>query len=528
MQKEHEINLDDKKFTSLKEAAIISRYAKDYIGQLCRNKKIEAKRFGRDWFVNLENLISYKQEVHGEQSTIFTPPIKNKSEMQIVGVRNFDIAAEKPTARFLNEQPAFEKVILTADKKQYLEKLFDKKISPLTPNVSPKRDVWDGMLFSDLVDDVPNHEKNLTANNEHFALKERISPTKSIFDFNLKRALFKPAYIPLLILIILIAGDPIQAATTLSKIGRNIQQTTNHYTDNIGAAANQTFNKLNDIGKPIIQAIHTTNVTETIYGALAQLPDIRPPDMVLSDISWPYIISLPESPKFPGQQSFTIFAETVSGFVDMIHNKGGEAITAVKNNVIAARDKTTQSVANYLRRLFGQTSRLAVLIKERFSGITQKEPTPSSTLNVELTPTTPNLAIRKPGETSAPIQLTSEELIQLKNIVVADLQGKGLIVERTIEKPTIIEKTLERIISGVSLQDLDEKLSILNNKILSQIVDLKNQLASRTQENFQAISLTNKIDQLTGTKLYSVTVSGMSGLTDADIPNDLTASNYLP
>ncbi|MEK7646830.1 MAG: helix-turn-helix domain-containing protein, partial [Patescibacteria group bacterium] len=242
----------------------------------------------------------------------------------------------------------------------------------------------------------------------------------------------------------------------------------------------------------------------------------------LSAISWPYI-NLPV-PAFPGQEIFYFFTQGVSDFVDRTHESGAGMLMSAKDSAIAAGNKITSSIISYFNRVLDKTRGIAVFAKDRFRGITQKpaiHPLAGETPSV--TPATvPG------GISSAPVQLTSEELTQLKNIVVADLKGKGLIVERTIEKPTIIERTLERIISGVSPQDLDEKLSILNNKILSQIVDLKNQLASRTQENFQAVALTNKIDQLTGTKLYNVTVSGMAGLADSDIPNDITASNYLP
>ena len=45
---------------------------------------------------------------------------------------------------------------------------------------------------------------------------------------------------------------------------------------------------------------------------------------------------------------------------------------------------------------------------------------------------------------------------------------------------------------------------------------------------FNNIALTNRIDQLTGTKLTNITVSGVSGLTPSDITTGITASNYLP
>ncbi|MEK7646906.1 MAG: tail fiber domain-containing protein [Patescibacteria group bacterium] len=74
---------------------------------------------------------------------------------------------------------------------------------------------------------------------------------------------------------------------------------------------------------------------------------------------------------------------------------------------------------------------------------------------------------------------------------------------------------------------MDEKLSILNNKILSQIVDLKNQLASKTQENFQAIALTNKIDNLHKPTISEPSISGVSTFSGAISGTTATFSGNL-
>ena len=59
---DEELYFSGKKFISLKRASEISGYVKDYIGQLCRADKIEARRVGRDWFVNFDNLVAYKNK----------------------------------------------------------------------------------------------------------------------------------------------------------------------------------------------------------------------------------------------------------------------------------------------------------------------------------------------------------------------------------------------------------------------------------------------------------------------------------
>ncbi|MEK9184548.1 MAG: hypothetical protein AAB866_00060, partial [Patescibacteria group bacterium] len=54
------IYFEGKKFISAKYAAEVSGYASDYVGQLCREGKIEAKMIGRAWYVEEYALKNYK------------------------------------------------------------------------------------------------------------------------------------------------------------------------------------------------------------------------------------------------------------------------------------------------------------------------------------------------------------------------------------------------------------------------------------------------------------------------------------
>ncbi len=58
---EGEIFFQGKKFVSLRRASELTGYAKDYVGQLCRLEKIKSERVGRDWFVDVEDLLDYKK-----------------------------------------------------------------------------------------------------------------------------------------------------------------------------------------------------------------------------------------------------------------------------------------------------------------------------------------------------------------------------------------------------------------------------------------------------------------------------------
>jgi hypothetical protein len=77
--------LQDKKYISAKRAAVIFGYSSDYVGQLCREGKIECTMVGRSWFVSEESVLSHKlssvdAKVASDDSVkIVSVPIKQDS-----------------------------------------------------------------------------------------------------------------------------------------------------------------------------------------------------------------------------------------------------------------------------------------------------------------------------------------------------------------------------------------------------------------------------------------------------------------
>jgi len=117
------------------------------------------------------------------------------------------------------------------------------------------------------------------------------------------------------------------------------------------------------------------------------------------------------------------------------------------------------------------------------------------------------------------------------------IKAGGIVVKEPSVNQKVIEKTIEAIISLLSSSDSDSdseiasvrnELNNLNTNLLNKINNLSVQSSDQNTAAFQAISLTNRIDNLSGTKLTNITVSGVSGLADADIPDGITVSNYLP
>lgn len=73
-----ELIIDDKKYISSKHAAKITGYAKDYVGQLCREGRVEARLVGRSWYVLEDSVREHRygkeNEVSVAESTAINAP----------------------------------------------------------------------------------------------------------------------------------------------------------------------------------------------------------------------------------------------------------------------------------------------------------------------------------------------------------------------------------------------------------------------------------------------------------------------
>jgi hypothetical protein len=84
-----ELVIDDKKYISSKRAAKLTGYAKDYIGQLCREGRVSARLVGRSWYV-LESAIqdhrfgTQPQTEDNEPSVSATGKEEEKSEQETI------------------------------------------------------------------------------------------------------------------------------------------------------------------------------------------------------------------------------------------------------------------------------------------------------------------------------------------------------------------------------------------------------------------------------------------------------------
>lgn len=64
------ISFGDREYVKASEAAKRFKYTQDYIGQLCRGDKVDARLVGRVWYVNLDSITEYRKTKHATQKKV--------------------------------------------------------------------------------------------------------------------------------------------------------------------------------------------------------------------------------------------------------------------------------------------------------------------------------------------------------------------------------------------------------------------------------------------------------------------------
>ena len=93
---------EGKKFISSRRAADLCAYTQDYVGQLIRSGKLEAKMVGRNWFVAEESILAYKRLADESSKTLFQKTdeaisaSRDASEHEAVEAVEVPVAAKAP------------------------------------------------------------------------------------------------------------------------------------------------------------------------------------------------------------------------------------------------------------------------------------------------------------------------------------------------------------------------------------------------------------------------------------------------
>jgi len=71
------ISFGNKEYVKASEIAKRFRYTQDYVGQLCRNKKVDARLVGRTWYVEADSVAEYRKTKHSTQKSTATKVAPN-------------------------------------------------------------------------------------------------------------------------------------------------------------------------------------------------------------------------------------------------------------------------------------------------------------------------------------------------------------------------------------------------------------------------------------------------------------------
>lgn len=83
---EDSIILNGKKYISSKRAAQIGGYTKDYVGQMCRLGKLDAKLIGRNWYILEKSLLSHKNNKKNSKNALDKANISYTKETPVYKV----------------------------------------------------------------------------------------------------------------------------------------------------------------------------------------------------------------------------------------------------------------------------------------------------------------------------------------------------------------------------------------------------------------------------------------------------------
>lgn len=91
-----EIVIGEKRYVSSKKAAKITGYAKDYVGQLCREGKVEARLVGRNWYVLESSILAHR---FGDEV--------DETQKEMAPVRDLSTNSEKNVATYSWNAPTY-------------------------------------------------------------------------------------------------------------------------------------------------------------------------------------------------------------------------------------------------------------------------------------------------------------------------------------------------------------------------------------------------------------------------------------
>ena len=469
------LTFDNKKFISAKQAAHLAGYTSDYVGQLCRGGKIEARMVGRSWFVSEQSILDHKVlNVRDSSSKIFKIISKDESG----GSKNNFSSSKTEGESFLD--PNKNIASSTRDAISF---------EPLNKAISGEQGKDGSQNYFGQDDLIPQPRK---APPSGFVPRARSSRLSHFDQVNPEMWLKVKT---LGISVMFVFGTYAFAQSEYP--GMALEKTSNALAE-FGRASRVVLADMREVLSPASIEVSVKSVSgnlslyadagsRAIFSGFQSL--YTSAGKTFKDISitsTDVLTALSSNP-----QEF--FASVGNGIIEPVSSLSASAVSAFADGVKNSFNSFAVGVHDGINSLFG---RVGNSLAEVFV------PKNSST-EVVLAPA---------GKNSKPSLIVASSTTPI--LVVESLPDVPLAKVITMEGPrTIVEKVSERVVVGdITRAEVEQKLNQLNNALSSKIFSISSATASNASyiNNVynNVAAPTNRIDSLSKVTITSPTVSG--------------------
>ncbi|MBI4121039.1 MAG: DUF5011 domain-containing protein [Parcubacteria group bacterium] len=558
-----ELLFDGKKYMSARRLAEGSKYSSDHLSRLARAKKIDGRLIGRNWFIHPESIEIYQQQLNGNH--LFKPAEKSfengQSRQDSTKVTGHSLQVVDDNGSTPREGGDYSGV--KQDNEKTPESL------PPTPSHSGERhvelpqpitydlksatssgDTWDELLLG-AVEQNPLQQSEQLADSKEDAVRtisahvpketKVITPQEKIAAIK-RTPLFEK-----------VAGTGTQLI---------------RYVSNLPAQAWQAGMPVIELSK-LASGAFTAFLLIAVLGTGLYVLNNTPYRALVSSLSLgnpPIIEMVSDTAKMAFRDAKNLLSGVGQSTIKPVGTSGMEiarnphgffsgawkTLTQTAKGMQVAALRIGEVVADYYSlismKLSNTASMGAALIdvpqniaRGLYDAVTslftseydlvtvpqEEEGEPIRITEEDLEEARKKLLGEEPGPVQngdSTIQLQSE-ITRLQN-EVNQLKRSGITIESPIQ-PKLVERIVERVIPGLTQTSLDDQLNVLKNELRKDIFAVQSAAAQQTSTLSHTVALSNRIDQLNDVTLTNVTVATLSGITDADIPNTITASNYL-
>jgi hypothetical protein len=165
-----EITIDDKTYISSKRAAEITGYAKDYVGQLCREGHVEARMVGRSWYVYEPSIRAHRFGEEPETASAAEPeksePAEGHPEPENKGWEGPKYTAEVPHEIPAVQPKTIEDLLPPAeetltDMQEAWREWFERRQASVEPEIEAEEEVIEVVEEETVEETVPAAEEEI-------------------------------------------------------------------------------------------------------------------------------------------------------------------------------------------------------------------------------------------------------------------------------------------------------------------------------------------------------------------------------